>query len=233
MPQWDRNQWTTAATTTGSVVNTWNNFNNTSVPTMSPSRYRIVCGGIIIRNIAAPLSASGMIHLRSWANMDLSSFLGVDLTSYANTEQLDVPLQQAKAVRALMPHTSAMPQTQYDVADDTAVVASARTAGFAPLTIGGTGLPVSTPVFEIELVCHYELIFDATDALALLTTPSPPASAMVSAAAASATSAATGFFTETAGRVATILKERATRAIVGYLTGGRAGAIRGAIMDAD
>lgn len=208
------------ATSSGDQVLTWTNFPATSY-IGNASSYRIVSWGVRFRNITAPLSSSGMVHLRGWGNIEGASFDGVSTRSYNASSALDTPLQDAKDIVYVGEHTSQMPQAFYSVNSDAANVAGNTAHGFNGLTVYLAGVPASVDVLDYEMVVHFELVFETSDGLGQAATPAPPANPLITAGANYVSSSAKSMFQYGIERVSKHLTDVATAALLRATPQGR------------
>jgi hypothetical protein len=139
------------------------------------AKFRIVSVGVRVTNIAPALTASGMIHFRSFAQENAVGLGSIDGTTYSASQVHSRSLQECKGFCVILERNSQMPQIFYDplVTAPSNVFADQIFPGTCPLTICGQGLPAATPCIQVELVMHVEYIFSESAALALATTPAP------------------------------------------------------------
>jgi hypothetical protein len=223
LPQYTYGPLAAAATVSGSQASTWSDYPNATTSVIgSVSKYRIVSCGFKLRNICAPLTSAGIVSIRILSQEEDSTFNALDLQSYARSESIDIPLQDAHEVAVIIPHSSQMPQAFYPVSSDVAPVTSAQSRGFNPVTIYVSGAPASTAVLSIEYFINYELQFYASSGMGILATPAPPANSIVTSVANTITSAGKSIFTAGAKAAAAYVVSQAKRAIAARL-GGPAG----------
>lgn len=191
------------SSTTGPMLGTTvdlttSTFSAASVPLASANGVRLVSMGVRVRNIAAPLSAAGMVHLRTYPNSNSSGFGIIDVAAYNGRQTLDVPLQDCKNVVVLPPHGYQPPELFYTVStiSPTTSVIDWVSPGYLPATIAVIGGPASTPVLQLEFVEHWEMYFGDDSEAGFLATPPPPANALVTNAAARVTSSVGNLFIE-------------------------------------
>lgn len=207
-------------------MNAWNDFNSTSGGFISgANKYRIVSSGFVLRSIVAPLNASGMVSLRNWGGSP-ATMQSVDALAYTSTSSVDTPLRLVNEMAAVTSHSSAMPQTFYEVQDDAPAVANLPNSGFNPMTIYVYGAPASADVLVMEYVIHYEIIFPDSNALALAATNAPVASSVLTQSANRVTSAIPAFIERGTKALGDVIIKSATRALGAYL-GGPSGAMIG------
>ena len=182
---------------TGTVL-TFVSYDAAVVPVLTgTSEFRIVSVGMILRNVAPMLTASGMVSVRSWAQ-DGNGIASIDGQSYGASKVVDVALTELKDMHIVFEHTSQMPQAFYDpaIVSPTNAVGTWTNPGFNPITIFVNGCPASTAVISVEYVMHVELKFGDSSALLLATVPSPKANSLVTGTASYITSEAKSFFAE-------------------------------------
>lgn len=212
-PQFYYDPYTTAATSSGPTVTSWNNFGGTA-PISTVSSYRIVSCGFVLRNMAPPLTSSGMVRVRSYPIDDLVDFGQVDTSSYNNNASLDVPLQHLSETAVVLQHTSQMPQATYIVNTDTSPVTDTVCRGFAPVTVHLTGCPATLDTVDVEIFINYEIMLEDSNALQQLATPSPPANSILTGAASTVTSTMQPFFADGLKSLSQAIVARATRAVL-------------------
>ena len=183
--------------------------------------FRLVSWGLRISCVAAPLSASGMVHIRGLTNQEGNNMSVIDCVSYARSESLSIPLQDCKDIHVVGARTAQPPATWYPpgLVGSSALVSTWIAPGFSPVTIFVSGGPATVTVLDIEYLFHYELQFDDTSDLGLLSTPAPPYNALVVSASSAATATAKHFLTQGALAVGKFLERRAMTAIAGMVGG--------------
>lgn len=212
--------WSAPASLTyvGNAVTAWEGLG--AVPYISGAiAYRIVSCGVKIKHICAPLTASGTVHVRSFAVDNGSSVVAVDTTTYNCASSIDVPIQDADEIVVALQHTTQMPQVFYTVASDSTTVAGATCRGFAPITISLSGCPASTPMVSVEFFTHFELVFDDSSELSQVATPSPPFNPAIVAATSRVTSTLVPMMARGAEKFGLAVLDRAAVALGSYLGG--------------
>lgn len=189
----------------------------------SVDEYRIVSSGFVLRSIAAPLSAAGLVSVRSYGTeaLDLTT---APMLSYGSGEALDVPLRLVNEVAVVTPHSSEMPQAFYRTASDGTTVATWQSPGYDPVSIFVSGAPASTAVLSLEYIVNYELIFSPTTGMSLLGTPAPTARQYITSAATRVTSAMKPFAERGMKAIADSVIKAAGTALGAYF-GGPSGAL--------
>lgn len=213
----------TSVTLAGDI--TWTTSFTPDTPFLAVTRYRIVSAGYRIRNIAAPLYSSGMVHVRALTPQTGASFQPMSGTSYAVSDYMDVPLQECKNLNVVVPHTS---QPTINFYNPSSVPASSsmtgwQSPGFAATSCLIMGGPVDSAVLDVEYFVHYELAFDEGDQMGMIATPPPAFAPVRNAAAAKVTSSIDTFFNMGAAAIGNYLEKKAIAAL-GGLIGGPAGA---------
>jgi hypothetical protein len=181
-PQYYNKSYTYPTAIVGAVTSAWANF-GTQYTLGSTDKYRIVSYGLRLKRITAPLTSSGMVHIRVWPVTQLAECEVLDLRSYNCTFWADIPLQDLKDCTIVLPHTNQMPQLFYDTSDDKAAFNNVTTKGFCPVTVFVTGAPASASVIQVEIVANYEVTFETGTGMAQLGTPAPPADPVLVGAA--------------------------------------------------
>jgi len=143
---------------------------------LTPSGARVVSWGIRARNTTAPLTSSGMLRVRGFANGSGTNLASISTTGYNVDFAEDVPLQDCKEV-TVIPRVlnDALARSYIPVAttNPTANVADWVSNGWAAVQISLLGGPASATV-DFELIIHFELAFDDSDTGNLITKPSLP-----------------------------------------------------------
>jgi hypothetical protein len=205
---------------------TGTNFDPSPVTALSGySKFRIVSCGFRLRNITAPLYASGMVYIRSYGTEGNSSFTTFEPGTYAASNYIDIPLQQVRDASCIFEHTSQMPQTFYAPPASSAILGWTA-VGFNPMTIALLGGPASTNCLVLEFVVHMEYTFQEGEALQLAATPAPPMNPQLTGIAGAITSAGKTVFQRSTTALSTWVYKKAveygTRAVMSAL--GPAGA---------
>lgn len=187
VPHYSNSMMTTAETIgSGYYVNTWNNF----TPAVGPSGvegYRIVSCGFKLYSTATPMTAKGLVSLRSWPTELLSDMAGVDTLSLTSTSSLDIPLADCHQVTAVFQKTPQLPTTFYQAIGDTAVT-NGGSKGYYPITLLVSGGPENEAVLFVKAITHFELTFNPNDYMQQLATPPPIMNPTIVNAAGSVTS---------------------------------------------
>lgn len=201
--------------------------------------YRINTWGFVLRNIVAPLSSSGMVHIRGFNEKDLSNLSGVtqtDTVGYNCDFSADIPLQDLKEVAVLGSRTGPdsvifhAPEflTNYGVEDWVS-------QGWGYITVSFSGVPASQDVIDIEFFVNYEVTFNSQESTALLMTPPPRSTPLIKEAADIVASEARSVFKDGIASVSNFMLRRAALALgslVSARTGGMAGgALRAITVD--
>jgi hypothetical protein len=163
--------------------------------------YRIVTMGYRLKNVAPPLTSSGMINLRTYSNKDGLGLINViNGRSYTASCIRNVALSDMHNELVVVPHTNQMPQVFYDpVAQSPSnLINSWLAPGFCFGTVFGSGLPAGIACIHVEVLMNIEYQFDDGAALGLAATPSPPFNSAVRDAAAHTTSNAQLVFNKSA-----------------------------------
>jgi len=175
--------------------------------------------GIIVRSLVAPLSASGMVRIRTFANETTSLLAAVDLTTYNCDDYLDIPLnnchETAVVVRRL-DETSKYWKTvaEFDVNNN---ITNTSNTGFGQVMVSIDGGPLSLPVLDIEYVLHWEVRVTDSDNLAQIQTPPPPFNPTVNNATAVMQSTAVSIFDKGVSQVSKYVEKKAAQALASLL----------------
>lgn len=213
---------TTTATTTGPGVTGWNAFAAIGL-VGDVKQYRIVSSGFIIRSIAAPLNASGLVQIRTWSDQDNTSIATCTLNGYNGSYSADIPLRICDDVAVITPHSSAMPQTFYNDANDSATVVNKQANGFVPVTVFITGAPINFTVAVIEYFINYELTFIPGSGSAQMATPPPAANPVLSSVANHMTSTVQPIVKRGVAALGSMIVDKAITGFAAMLGGPAAG----------
>lgn len=195
-----------------------------------PIGYRIVLMGIRIRNMTAPLNASGMVYIRGFPAQNGSTLTAIPLQSYNCDFFADIPLQSINTnghTDIVFKRTDHMASVQFVSPNETnpnANVSSYIAPGWGTVQVGVFGGPISTTVLDVEYFIHYELMFDDSTAIALLATPAPHTNPMLSTLAANVSRAAGNVFYQ--------IGNDATKAITALARKAMSGAGKALVMQA-
>jgi hypothetical protein len=181
--------------------------------------YRIVTSGFILRNITAPLSSSGMVHIRWHTAPGGTNYESISGTLYACTQSLDVPLQDCKELTVITGRSNRPAQIFNEVSEDSLFQNFITNNGFCPITVYVTGAPINTVVIDVEFVVNYELYFADGDGLALLATAAPPANSVLTDAASKITSSLSHSFYRSVKQAGAAVFQAATTALVTRIAG--------------
>lgn len=195
-------------TVTGDSVASGLSYNTANIATLSgASAYRIVSAGIKIKRISPNLTTSGMLFVRSIAASSADDLDLYDLNTYSASKTLDIPLIDAHDVCVVFEHSSQMPQNFYTF--ESGAVAGSSINGFNPVTVGFTGVPASTAIFQMEFIMHVEYVFEPNAPLALAATAPPIHNAVVTTVANSITSTGALFANEGIKMVSDTIRQKA------------------------
>lgn len=173
----------------GSMVGTAASFTNIygspAITEATVKSYRIVSYGIIVRGTATPMTASGMVRVRTFDAVNGSTFATIQVESYNCAEYEDIPLSRCTEVAIQgkrLDDTSSFLKPTTDTISGV-LVADWKSPGFSSILIAVTGGPASTSPVDLEVFFNYELTFADDDGMAQIATHSPPALPMIKEAA--------------------------------------------------
>jgi hypothetical protein len=149
---------------------------NPAISTPSCQDYRIVSWGVKIRKIVAPLSASGMVRIRIYPATGGSALGVVTYANYNCSQSEDIPVSNANEVVIVgqrLDYTHARMRTPATT-NPGGLVTDWVAPGWAAVIVGIDGAPASTPILDLELFANFEVSFNDSDSLSLLTTPPLP-----------------------------------------------------------
>jgi hypothetical protein len=175
----------TVSVSGGDIISAYSAFDAASISFTGVSGYRLVSAGLVIRNITAPLNASGTVHIRGFAPQLGAALTSVSLLKYNCDFSYDVALQDCKDLCVMLKKTDPRANLFFDPAqvNPTADVTDWVSNGWGPLQIGVTGVPASTTVLDYEVFYNFELTFGDGSTNQLLATPSPKANPVIKEAA--------------------------------------------------
>lgn len=226
-PSFSYQPFTQVEARSGSTAISWINF-GTFAPIAGITQYRIVSSGFTLKRICAPLTTSGTLSIRSWPSAEGSSLTVVDGLSYSASTTVDIPIQDCKEVAFITNHSTRRPEHLVDESSDEPSVGLFRDNGFCPATVFISGAPISTAIFSIQIVIHYEIVLEDSSNLAQLATLPPPANEALTSAAAKVTSSAKSIFSNGVKAASDYVVKKAGVAVASYF-GGPIGAMSAAI----
>lgn len=183
------------------------NFATADVPVLANmNRYRVVSCGVRVKRISSPLTTTGMLYIRSYAESGFGNMNVYNVDTFSASKVVNVPLIDAKDVAIINEHSSQPPQLFYQPTTNPA--SNFLGAGFNPISIGVVGGPLSVAVIFVEFYMHVEYIFDDAGALALAATPPPVYSSLVNTITRDVTSHATNFYHESSRLASEFIKKK-------------------------
>lgn len=194
-------------------------------------RWRITSWGIKVDCIAAPLSLTGMLRVRLFSPMTLSTLASTSLTSNMADACYDVPLHRLldKSLFIRPAELGITARTFQSSADLTSVLASAKNFGWQVVQLGITGAPASTAVINCTYYYNYEFVFADGDALTAFAKHPPANNPSVKAGVAGVVERVGHFIEGTAESVDRIFKSKAASLLANvaaaYFPAGRAAQI--------
>lgn len=195
-------------------------------PSLSATTYRIVSWGLKIRRICAPLSSAGMLRVRGFATTHGSYLETIPTATYNCDVSEDIALQDAKEVCIVgrrIDQTHGFMRMPTDT-NQTTQIEYWRAPGWCCYQIAIEGGPVSVATLDIEIFINYEVAFEDTSSMGLLTTTAPPPNPVASAAADVVYNAGKGIFSTGLAAASRWIENKAAMAIGSYF-GGPAGAM--------
>lgn len=168
-----------AATITAGVVTFTTIVANPATGGFTPSGYRINSMGIRFKNIAPPLTASGIVRIRGLSALNGTALTSIDTNNFNVDFHDDIPLQDCKDTCIILRKYGEQSEFfQLPAATNpSANVTDYITPFMGPVLVSLEG-PVSTACLEFQYFINYELTFQDGDAMNLVATP--PASSMSS-----------------------------------------------------
>jgi hypothetical protein len=151
----------------------------------TPSGYRINSMGIRFKNIAPPLTSSGIVRIRGLNALKGTNLTSIDTTTYNVDFHDDIPLQDCKDVCIILRKYGE--QSEFfqlpATTNPTANVADYIIPFIGPVVVSFEG-PVSTACLDFQYFINYELTFNDGDSMQLVATPpnSTPAAGLLNRA---------------------------------------------------
>jgi len=179
------------------------------------SKYRIVSAGFRLSSIAAPLTASGMVHIRSFQVEDGDSLNPMDGTTYTASKSVNVPLNRLADQIIVFQRTSQRREEFY-VPGDTNPTNSINdwvAPGFCPVSVLLTGGPADAGSIHVEVIYNIEYLFEEGAALQLAATPAPRSHPVVTEAASFVSSLGSQVFADSTDALARGIRVAASTAL--------------------
>lgn len=146
-------------------------------------RWRMVSFGAEVSSIVAPLSASGMVHLRTFSPYNYKSLSQITINTVYADSMRNIPthklanekiISKRLGTEALLFH-DVVPITFGDSEEDSSPI-----PGYQVIFIGATGLPPNTPCLVVRTVRHIEYVpSDGSSSYAFASKPPKPNSAVI------------------------------------------------------
>lgn len=148
--------------------------------------YRVTSFGVIVRNLAAPLNASGMIRIRGFSAKTGTALGTINTDSYNCDFYYDLPLQNCSGLavvgRRLDP--TAMNWQSATVTTPSATFTQWQSPGFGCFTVSLEGGPavLNSVNFDVEIIMNFEMqLADDNNLSQLATAPLKVESAIATA----------------------------------------------------
>lgn len=191
-------------------------------PLTGAETIRLVSFGVRIKRVTAPLTTSGMIHVRGIPTQggatNLASIAGL---SYGSSGYLDIPLQDAKDIVLIGQRTSQPPEAFYKPTDiNTGVFMSGYTTpGFAPISVYISGGPASTALVTVEAFYHWECTFSTTNQMQVMATAAPVSNPLITQTVKAIQSTASTMFHSSVEAAASYVKRIAITQLAAFVGG--------------
>lgn len=198
--------------------------------TFNPSTYRIVSCGIVVRNINAPLTMTGMLRVRTFNPLNGTTLAVIDGTTPNYAQKLDMPFRDFHDVAIMSKKIDPLIADRFTITGETYPgglfnPSNWECPGYNAIMVSFDGVQASTNV-EIEIFYNYELTFGDNDTMSTLAVQSEPSNPIVKAASAKVQSAAKSIFSkgiEEAGKYIVNAAGNALGQAIGTFFGGPAG----------
>lgn len=175
-----------AATTLAAGIATFTTAQTAAnVPSLAES-VRLVSFGIRLKSIVAPLSASGIVRIRGFAG-DMGSVVtsGVDIATFNADYAVDVPVHSLKDTVIILRRYDPTAKLFIDpnLINPTNLPGAINPHGFGLVTVSVQGGAATTPILDVEVVSHWELLLGDSEPLAQAATAAPAYQPVISEAA--------------------------------------------------
>jgi hypothetical protein len=187
----------------------------TAGPSLVASAYRITSMGVIVRSVVAPLSASGMVRVRGYANKTATNLGTIDTGNYNCDFYEDIPIYNCKELAIVakrLDPTCENWRTPSETTPSTAVTAWIS-PGWGAFCVSVDGAVVSTTVLDVEIILHWEIQLDDTDVTAQLATQAIPYNPVVKQATDMVSSTSKNIFQGGIRMVGTYIQQKALSAL--------------------
>jgi len=147
-------------------------------PIANVASYRIVSAGLILHKTVSPLSAGGMLRVRSFASISGNGLDSVDFRTYACDQSLDIPVSDSNEVAVVFKRVNdvlARTFVQTGATNPNSTITNWVSPGWGAIVVGVDGCTASTGILDIEVLINYELTFFDNNSMSLLATEPPPA----------------------------------------------------------
>lgn len=196
----------------------WNNVVSAGI-TLTPTAYRLVSVGILIRNPNAPLTMQGMVRIRTFAQTTGSTFGLIDGTTSNYAQKLDVPLRDVHELAVISKVLDPMVARKFTPVGSTYSTLAPTgwtTPGYTPIMVSLDGAGSYTTL-EIELFANYEIIFSDDDSMSTIAIQSPPANATLTTVAAQVQSKAESIFMQGAKQAGAFIVKTGSAMLAGAI----------------
>lgn len=186
---------------------------------VTPSAYRLISMGIIVRPTGSALNASGLLLIRGWPRFgpDIGT---TDLTSFYADFSETVALSKCNEVCAIMRKngpTSNM-WTKYVTPVNTNP-GDLGDFGWGAISVAVLGGQPSNAAFSIEVIQNYELTFADDNSMNMVATQSPVANILITQATDAVYSTGKSVFLQGVSQATAWVAKRAAAAIAGAFLG--------------
>lgn len=192
-----------------------------------PAGYRIVSFGVRIRNLLAPINSSGIIRVRGYTQNTGTSLTATSTSNYncdfhddlsmSNFTHMDIVGKRLDLTSNLI----VAPATTHPTGNVVNWVAP----GWGAFQIVLEGGPASASSLDLEFVINYELTFEDSDSLNLITTPPPAQNTALTQAADTVSKSAGNIFHRGIETVARVIEQKAISYISKFATSRAASAL--------
>jgi len=183
--------------------------------------YRVVSAGYIVRKTVAPLSASGVVRIRTFDQSDGFGFGTVSFNDYNCAQFTDKPLADSSEIAIVAKVNDAPGQEKLkppSTTNPTAAITQWSAPGLGAVQIAVTGAAVSSAVAEVEFYINYELVFADNEPLAQAGKTTPVANPLVHAAKAQMASSFETIARNGVSQFSSFVEKKAVEAVTSVLS---------------
>jgi hypothetical protein len=137
---------------------------------------RLVSMGIKLRSIVAPLSASGITRIRAFGPNSVDAVAGgVDIATFNCDYSADLPVHSLTDTALILRRYDIKAKEFIDPAtiNPNSSIGASHYHGWGFYMVSLQGCPATTPVLDIEIISHWEIVIGDNDPLMQAATAAP------------------------------------------------------------